>query len=169
VSPTPLGLLPSNLPLPNQRVQVKRGAPNGIDYTVSNQVAAGTILNDGAGGPMSVSYQPRYACYWLVRTNSIWRGRSDSDAAWRRCDHGIRITPADALGVTVGYKRPAPLYPSSVVQWRTHACSFLFKLNPGITYTASMTFEYSSGYWQEYHSAANFHRIIGVVLGEGEV
>jgi hypothetical protein len=168
LSPTSLGALPSSLPFPNQRVQIKRGAA-AVDLTVSNQVAAGTKLTDGSGGPMEISYQPLYACYWLVRSNSIWRGRSDSDANWRRVDHSIRISPADADGVTVGHQRPATVYPSGTVQWRTFSCSYMFRLAAGVTYTAYMAFEYSSGYWQEYHAGAGYHRILGVVIGEGEV
>ena len=166
MSPTNLGALPSNLPVPNQRVQIKRGVTD-TAQSVSNLVAAGTKLSDGAGGLMEISYQPRYPCYWLVRGNSMWRARSDQDANWRRVDHSIRITPADANGVTLGHQRPVTCYPT--IEWRTHAISYMFKLAAGITYIAYLAFEYSTGYWQEYHTGRPYMRLIGVVIGEGEV
>jgi hypothetical protein len=165
VSPTNLGNLPSNLPFPNQRVQVKRGAAV-TDQSVSNLVASGTKLTDGAGGPMEIYYQPRYPCYWLVRANLICKARSDQAAEWRRCDFALYVSPADANGVTLGHSRPTNNYPT--LEWRTCAFSYMFKLNAGITYTAYLAFQYSTGYWQVYHTNAPWHRIFGVVLGEGE-
>lgn len=166
MSPTKLGDLPSNLPFPNQRVQIKRGV--GVtDQSVSNLVAAGTKLNDGAGGLMEISYQPRYPCYWLVRANIINKARSDQDSVWRRCDFGLYISPADADGITEGHARPTNNFPT--LEWRTASFSYMFKLNAGITYTAYIGFRYSSGYWQVYHTNTPWHRIFGVVLGEGEI
>jgi hypothetical protein len=165
VSPTALGLLPSNLPIPNQQVQIKRGA-SGVDLGVNNTIASGTKLQDGVGGLMQISYTPRYPCYWLVRANSIWRGY---DGGWQRCDHGIYVTPADLDGVTFGHQRCVNCYDQNVVQWRTHASSCMFRLAAGITYTAYLAFVYSSGYNQQYHGGTGWHRIFGVVLGEGEV
>ena len=166
MTPTNLGDLPSNLPFPNQRVQVKRGAAV-TDQAVSNLIAAGTKLSDGAGGLMEIFYQPRYACYWLVRGNIIVKARSDQDGNWRRCDFGLYISPADANGVTLGFSRPTNNYPT--LEWRTCAFSFMFKLNPGITYNTYLGFQYSTGYWQLYHTNTPWHRIFGVVLGEGEI
>lgn len=166
MSPTNLGNLPSNLPFPNQRVQVKRGvAP--ADIAVSNQLPASSKLTDGAGGLMEIVYQPRYSCYWLVHGNLMCKARSDQDVAWRRCDFSLCISPADALGVTVGHSRPTNNYPS--IEWRTCSFSYMFKLNAGITYTAYLAFQYSTGYYQLYHTYKPFHRIFGVVIGEGEV
>ena len=167
MSPTNLGSLPSNLPVPNQRVQIKRGAAEGTQL-VSNLVAAYTKLSDGVGGVMDISYTPRYNCYWLVRSNSIWSGASAS-GRWDRCDHGIYITPADLNGITLGHQRPMPLYDANVVAWRTAAVSYMFRLAAGITYTASMVFLYSGGYYQQYWTGNGFHRIFGVVIGEGAV
>jgi hypothetical protein len=164
MSPTNLGDLPSNLPFPNQRVQIKRGTVP-TDQTVSNLVAGGTKLNDGQGGVMEIYYQPRYACYWLVRANLINKGWSQS--AWRRCDFGLYISPADANGVTNGHSRPTNNYQG--LEWRTCSFSYMFKLNPGITYTAYLAFQYSQGDYQAYHTNYMWHRIFGVVLGEGEI
>ena len=165
MSPVNLGSLPSELPVPNQRVQIKRGVA-AVNLTVSNLVAAGTKMTDGAGGPMEISYQPRYDCYWLVRCNSIWHGLS---GGWQRCDHGIYISPADLDGVTLGHQRPMDLFDNVTVEWRTAAASHMFRLAAGITYTAYMAFVYSSGYYQEYHTGPGYTRIFGVVIGEGEV
>jgi hypothetical protein len=166
MTPTNLGDLPSNLPFPNQRVQIKRGAV-ATDQSVSNQIAAGTKLNDGQGGLMEIFYQPRYPCYWLVRGNLICKARADQDNNWRRCDWGLYISPADALGVTLGHSRPTNNYPT--LEWRTCSFSYMFKLNAGITYNAYLAFQYSTGYWQVYHTNYMWHRIFGVVIGEGEI
>jgi hypothetical protein len=165
VSPTNLGALPSQLPVPNQRVQRKRGAAVATG-TVSNLVAAGTKLTDGAGGPMEIYYTPRYDCYWLVRSNTAWHGVS---GGWQRCDHGIYISPADLDGVTLGHQHPMDCYDNTVVEWRTASGSAMFRLGAGITYTAYLGFSYSSGYYQAYLMNPGYHRIFGVVLGEGEV
>jgi hypothetical protein len=157
--------LPSNLPVPNQRVQIKRGV-TGTDQTVSNLVASGTKLVGADGGPIQISYTPTYPCYWLVRGNAMWHGTS---GGWRRCDFGIRITPADLDGITLGMQCPTQCYPNNVVEWRTWATSCMFRLAAGITYTAYLSFEYSSGDYQQYSVNINYLRILGVVIGEGEV
>jgi hypothetical protein len=165
MSPTNLGVLPSDLPIPNQRVQIKRGVADGAQQ-VSNLIAAGTKLTDGAGGFMEISYTPRYNCYWLVRSNTAWHGVS---GGWQRCDHGIYISPADLDGVTLGHQQPMDCYDNTTVEWRTGANSCIFRLGAGITYTAYLGFSYSSGYYQAYLSNSQYHRILGVVLGEGEI
>lgn len=165
MSPTNLGALPSELPVPNQRVQIKRGTV-WQEERYSNLVAAGTKMTDGSGGNMEISYTPRYPCYWLVRANTMWHGVS---GGWQRCDHGIYISPADLDGVTLGHQRPMDLYDNTVVEWRTAAASAMFRLAAGITYTAYLAFVYSSGYYQAYCPLKEYARIFGVVLGEGEV
>ena len=165
MTPVNLGALPSELPVPNQRVQIKRGAGDGA-HTVWNGIAANTKMTDGAGGVMDISYTPRYDCYWLVRTNTAWHGLS---GGWQRCDHGIYISPADLDGVNLGHQHPMDCYDNTVVEWRTASGSHMFRLAAGITYTASLVFVYSSGYYQQYLSNSQYHRILGVVLGEGEV
>jgi hypothetical protein len=167
MSPVNLGVLPSELPITNQRVQVKRGAADGVNL-VSNLVAGGTKLTDSNGTPFEISYQPRYPGYWLVRSNMMWCGYSDA-GRWDRCDHAIRITPADLDGRTYGHQRCMLLFYGNVVSWRTAAASAMFRLAAGITYTAYLSFEYSSGYYQQYHYGRNFSRIFGVALGEGVV
>lgn len=165
MTPITLGVLPSNLPLPNQRVQIKRGQADGAPE-VSNLIASGTKLSDGAGGYMEISYTPRYDCCWLVRSNVMWHG---VDGGWQRVDHGIILSPADFDGVTNGHTRCMLVYNNTVVEWRTAACSAMFRLRAGVAYTASLQFIYSSGYWQRYHHGFPYTRLFGVVLGEGEV
>lgn len=165
MSPTNLGVLPSNLPLPNQRVQIKRGQVDGAPE-VSNLVAYGSKLIDGAGGYMEISYTPRYDCRWLIRSNVMWHGK---DGGWQRADHGLVLSPADADGITIGHQRCMLMYNNTTVEWRTAACSAMFRLRAGITYNASIQFLYSSGYWQRYHHGPAYTRLIGLVLGEGEL
>ena len=165
MSPTNLGALPSELPLPNQRVQIKRGQADGAQQ-VSNLITPGTKMTDGAGGFMEISYTPRYNCYWLVRSNTAWHGIS---GGWQRCDHAIYISPADLDGITMGSQHAMDLYDNTTVEWRTASCSTMFRLAAGIAYTAYLAFQYSSGYYQAYLSNKQYHRIFGVVLGEGEI
>jgi hypothetical protein len=166
MSPTNLGDLPSNLPVPNQRVQIKRGAAVGT-VVVNNTLPQGTKMTDGAGGNMEINYTPRYECRWLVRANAAWHG---VNGGWQRCDYGIGISPADLDGISVpAHATPMYLYDNTTVEWRTWGATFMFRLAAGITYTAYMCFWYSSGYNQRYLCNPGYHRIIGVVLGEGEV
>ena len=165
MTPVNLGALPSNLPIPNQRVQIKRGTI-WTEAQVSNLVASGTKLGDGSGGFMEISYTPRYPCMWLVRSNTMWHGQT---GGWQRCDHALLITPADVNGVTMGHQRCMTLHDNNAVEWRTYAASAMFRLAAGITYTAYLAFWYSSGYYQAYCTLAGYHRIFGVVLGEGEI
>lgn len=165
MSPTNLSALPSNLPAPNQRVQIKRGVAS-TDITVNNAVPAGTKLQDGAGGLMQITYTPTYNCYWVVRSNMLWAG---VDGGWQRCDHSIMISPADMDGTTNGLQRCMELYDQGTVNWRTHAVSACFRLAGGVAYTAYMAFAYSAGYNQKYHTNTPWTRIFGVVYGEGFV
>ena len=165
MTPINLGTLPSNLPLPNQRVQIKRGVVDSAPQ-VSNLVTYGSKLSDGAGGFMEISYTPRYDCRWLVRSNTMWHGVS---GGWQRADHGIMISPADADGVIYGHRRCMLHYDNTTVEWRTASVSAMFRLTAGIAYTAYLAFTYSSGYWQAYHTGKPYTRIFGVVLGEGEL
>lgn len=165
MSPTNLGNLPSNLPLPNQRVQVKRATGyKGID--VNSGTPAGTKLTDYEGNPLQISYTPRYPCLWLVRGNVASHGVS---GGWLRCDWGIYITPADVDGITLGHQCPMNCYDNTVVEWRTFAAACMFRLAAGITYNAYLAQVYSQGGSQQYLSYAGYMRIIGVVLGEGEI
>jgi hypothetical protein len=165
MTPTNLGALPSNLPLPNQRVQIKRGTV-WQEETYSNLIAGGTKLTDGSGAPMQISYTPSYPCYWLVRANTMWHGKS---GGWQRCDHAIVVSPADLDGRTIGMQSCQTMYDNTTVEWRTASPSAMFRLAAGITYTASIQFMYSSGYYQAYCTLKEYARILGVVLGEGEV
>ena len=162
--PTNLDLLPSNEPIRAGRVQIKRGAVNvAPSVTSANN---GQKLNDGTGTPIEIYYTPKYACYWVVRGQMMTHG---VDGDWRRCDFGILISPADAEGRTLGYQCCMQTYPNSTVEWRTWSGSFMFKLNPGVAYSAYLTWQYSSGYTQQYHTGPQWIRIIGRVVGEGVV
>lgn len=165
MTPVILGSLPSNLPLPNQRVQIKRGVAS-TSPEVSNLITYGSKLSDGGGGYLEISYTPRYPCYWLIRGNVMWHGK---DGGWQRADMGVRISPADVDGIALGHQRCTLMYNNTVVEWKTVSVSAMFHLAAGIAYTAYLSFEYSSGYWQRYHTGGPYTRIFGVVLGEGEV
>lgn len=162
--PTNLSALPSNLPIPNGRVQFKHGqADTAPSMTQAN---AGQLLSDGAGGYMQIAYTPTYPCWWLVRGNVMTHG---IDGAWCRCDYGIDISPADANGVTRGHQTCMQTYPNSTVEWHTYASSAMFRLNAGIAYTASLSWVYSYSNTQQYHTGPNWLRIIGRIIGEGAI
>lgn len=161
--PTNLGALPTTAPFPGARAQIKRGAAD-TTVNVSNQTPQGTILSDGAGGDMRIVFTPTYPCWWVVRGNVMSHG---VDAVWSRVDYSIRITPADAEGVVVGFQCPMQVYANSTVEWRSWSSSYMFKLNAVIAYTAYLAFEYSYGWTQRYHTGPNWLRIMGRAVGQG--
>ena len=160
--PTNLAVLPSDKPITNGRCQIKRGASD-VAINYNNTVPSGK-LQDGAGGWMEIFYTPTYACYWVVRGNLMTHGL---DGDWRRCDFGVCITPADAEGTTLGYQACMQTYPYTTVEWRTWAASYMFKLNPGVAYTAYLAWWYSSGYTQQIHFGPRWLRITGRIVSEG--
>ena len=164
--PTPLAILPTNKPLSNGRVQIKRGVAD-TAVTVSN-ANSGQKISDGAGGFIQISYTPVYPCWWIVHSNIMSHGYPDG-AGWRRWDHQICITPADALGVTMGYQCPHQNYDNSTVEWRTVAGSCSFSLLAGTAYTAYLTTSYLSAGNLQYHTGPQWVRIVGRIVGEGVV
>jgi hypothetical protein len=159
--PTNLGVLPSDKPIPNGRVQIKRGASDaGVSLTAAN---VGYVLLDGQGGQMKVSYTPTYPCWWIVRGNVMTHGL---DGGWMRSDFAIDISPADADGVTRGFECPMQTY-GGTIEWHTWAGSYMFKLNAGVAYSAYLIWAYSQGYTQQYHCGPAWCRITGRVVGEG--
>lgn len=163
--PTNLSQLPSNLPVPGNRVQIKRGAADTL-VNFNTATAAGTVVPDGAGGNMQISYTPRYQCYWIVHTNIMAHGYPDG-IGWRRWDHGIYCTPADADGIVLGSQCPHEVYDNTSIEWRSVGTSFKFRLLPGITYTASLTHVYLTAGTVQVHTGYIWCRIIGRIVGEG--
>lgn len=163
--PTNLGQLPSNVPLTNNRVQIKRGAADAsVNYNTST--AQGTTILDSNGAGMQIVYRPVYPCYWIVRSNVMAHGYPDG-SGWRRWDHTIRITPADADGILIGFQCPHQVYDNSTVEWRTSASTALFRLNAGTTYTAYLAHEYITKGTVQVHVGPQWCRIMGMVVGEG--
>lgn len=163
--PTNLAALPSNVPIPNGRVQIKRGVTdNSVNYNTAT--AAGTALQDGAGGNMQISYTPPYPCFWIVRSNVMAHGYPDG-VGYRRWDHMIMITPADADGLTNGFECCEQVYDNSTIEWRTVSGSFAFRLNAGIAYTAYMAHWYLSAGTVQVHQGPQWTRIVGRAVSEG--
>src|SRR4051812_12468450 len=129
--PTTFGRLPSDKPLPNGKVQMRRGAVDG-SATVSNANSGQKIIDNG-GGAMEIFYSPAYPCYWVIHSNIMAHGYPDG-AGWRRWDHCIMLTPADADGIQVGAQCPHQLYDNTSVEWRTVAASAMFRLDAGVAY-----------------------------------
>lgn len=165
MTPTNLSALPSNLPIPGQRVQIKRGAAD-TAVNLNTATAQGTVIPDGAGGYMQISYTPRYQCYWIIHTNIMAHGYPDG-SGWRRWDHSIRIAPADADGIVVGCQRIHSLFDNSTVEWRTGSGSCMFRLAAGTTYTASLCHEYINVGTAQIHTGNMWCRIVGRIVGEG--
>jgi len=162
--PTAYSALPTNAPIPNGRVQIKRGkADVGIN---ASSLAVGQKITDSGGGFIEIFYTPTYDCWWVVRTQVLTVGIS---GGWQRCDWAIFITPADMNGVTRGYIHPCQCYDSGTVSWRTSSGSYAFRLRAGVTYNAYLGHQYRSGGEQQYHTGSAWTRIIGRVVGEGFV
>lgn len=164
--PTNLSDLASNLPAPNGRVQIKRGVGGDGAVNFNTATPAGTMFPDNAGGFMQISYTPRYPCFWVVHSCAMAHGYPDG-SGWRRWDHGIYITPADADGVTLGFQCPHEIYDNSSVEWRTVAGSCMFRLNPGITYTAYLAHTYITVGTVQLYIGQIWSRIVGRIVGEG--
>jgi hypothetical protein len=158
--PTNLGDLYANRPVPNGKIQIKRGVEGSVD--VANITPYGTKLSDGAGGFYEISYTPTYACYWVVRANVM--AHQATGNVWQRWDYRLNITPADADGAT-GITCIAELHTS--LSWRTFVTNARFRLNPGIAYTAFLTHQYSTGDWHRYHTNGLYTRLVGRIVGEG--
>ena len=162
--PTNLGNLPANARFANGKVQIKRGAADtAVDYSNAHN---GWIISDGAGGDMRIVYTTTYPCWWIVHSNVMAHGYPDG-AGWRRWDHSLYVTPADAYGVTQGFQCPHQNFDNSTVEWRTVGCSYTFKLNAGITYTAYMTTSYCSAGTVQVHTGPMWLRLVGRIVGEG--
>ena len=162
--PTNLGVLPSDKPIPGNRIQIKRGAAD-IAPAVSN-ANNGQKYIDGGGGYMEIYYTPLYPCYWIVKSNVMAHGVADG-AGWRRWDHSIYISPADADGISQGVQCPHQLYDQTTVEWRSVSATCLFRLNAGIAYTAYLATSYVSAGSAHYHTGGIWTRIIGRIVGEG--
>ena len=163
MSPTALGVLPSDKPIPNGRVQFKWGAHSGAEKWV-NAGHSGLKLDDGGGGWMQITYTPDYACWWDVRGNIMFRS-VDGSGPWQRVDFNIVITPADADGRTQGHQVAAEVAPG--VGWNGYVASGTFKLSPGVAYTAYLASGYSSGGTSAWYVSWDYTRLIGRVVGEG--
>ena len=166
MTPTNLADLPSNQPIPNGRVQIKRGVGADGAVNFNTGTAAGTKFPDNAGGFIQISYTPTVPCFWIVHSNVMGHGYADG-SGWRRWDHTIRITPADADGIAVGCQCPHELYDNTTVEWRTIAGSALFRLNAGVAYTAYLAHEYLSAGTAVLYIGQIWSRIVGRIVGEG--
>jgi hypothetical protein len=162
--PTNLGLLSSDKPLPNGKVQMRRGVADG-SATVANANSGQKIIDNG-GGVMEIYYTPTYPCYWVVHSNIMAHGYPDG-TGWRRWDHLIAISPADADGVTTGFECPHQLYDNTSVEWRTVGASAMFRLNAGVAYTAYLATSYTSAGSVRYHTGPIWLRMVGRIVGEG--
>ena len=161
--PTNLGVLPASKPFPNGKIQIKRGVADvSRNYAAANN---GTTIVDSNGAPFQLQYTPVYPCYWLIKVNVMANGLNDG-IGWRRWDHAINITPADADGNTAGVQAPCQVYDYTTVQWRTFASSVIFKLNAGITYTAYLTTASVGAGTVTVHVGPQWCRIVGRVIGE---
>lgn len=166
MTPTNLADLPTNRPFPNGKVQIKRGAVDSApNYSSANN---GQKLPDGGGGFMEIYFTPVYPCWWIIHSNVMAHGYPDG-VGWRRWDHAIRITPADANGILLGHQCCQQVYDNGTIEWDTVAGTCSFKLNPGIAYTAYLTMEYCSAGTVQIHNGPLWCRIVGRIVGEGMV
>jgi hypothetical protein len=154
--PTKLGELYNSFPIPNARIQYKRGNDD-----VARTLALGNILS-GNGTPMQISVTPQYDCFWVVRANIMLYGTS---GGWLRSDWCLDISPADADGLT----RTAQVITENVpgVGWRSTHGSGVFRLTGGTSYTCTMVCPYIQADAPQYHAGYYWIRIMGRTVGEG--
>lgn len=165
MTPTNLSALPSNAPVPNGRVQIMRGAAD-ASTNVNTATGGGTGITDANGKLFAITYTPKYPCFWIVHSNIMAHGYPDG-VGWRRWDHGIYISPADADGIGLGFQCPMGLYDNSTVEWRTVGGSAMFRLNAGTAYTAYLAHCYLTAGTAVYHVGQQWCRIVGRIVGEG--
>ena len=111
---------------------------------------------------MQIAVTPSVPAYWLVTGEMLcW----SPDAIWSRGDYGIRISPADLDGRTLGSQCICPVHSS--VHWKRYRICTLFRLAANTAYTASLTWEYSGGYNHQFSYHGQWHQITGMLLGEG--
>jgi len=155
-----LGELPSNKPLPNGLVQIKRGLADAEANAVVD-----TIMADGGGGYMQISFTPEYACSWIIKAQTIMGGYSDGNG-WRRCDLSVELNTPDVNGIQEGFRAPHQLYDYNIVSWRTMGAQAMFSLSPGVAYTAYFVCRAISANYCRYYTGPLWHRIIGRVATE---
>ncbi len=158
MSPTALGALASNKPIPHQRCQIAVGTGQNANHWQAGD----------AGVPMpsmSISYQPLLACWWIVRANQILTG---VNGGWQRADLAISLSPADADGFALS-RIVSDCYDAGTVGWRAYSGIAAFRLAAGTLYTATLVFYYSSGGIQQSYDSFEYARLLGVVHGEGVV
>ena len=165
--PTIFANLPTNKPVPNGKVQFKKGASeDNVGYD-GNTPANTKLLADTVGGVMDITTpiaaDMLYPCIWIVRGNVM--AVAYGPGAWRRWDWGINISPADADGRVVGCQVPIQLHES--VSWRSSHGQCAFRLNAGTQYTASLVNRSVSNNAIAYHRGHMFHRIMGRMVSMG--
>jgi hypothetical protein len=158
--PTALGLLPSNQPIPNGRVQSKIAAHTGAEMWV-NAGTSGQKLSDGATGAMEIAVTPTYDCFWVVRSNLIVRGL---DPSWQRWDYTLRLDKPDRNGFTY---RDIVTKGHSAVGWTAFAGRAVWRLAGGTAYTCAIYAGYQSGGTTAWYCSNEYTRLIGRTVAEG--
>jgi hypothetical protein len=159
MTPVNLGDLPSAQPIPTGLGQLKRGASaNEYGCTGPNP------FSDGAGGSMQIAITTgSRPGWWIVRAETIFRLL---DSAWYYFAWSVRLSPADALGVSqeMGHGR-LHVIPS----WQHYAIDTVYKLNANTTYTAAMWFEYHQAGTVMIYLGPEYTYIGGEFIAEGSL
>lgn len=115
-----------------------------------------------------IYYTPVYPCFWVVKANLPVAGSpNNSGGVWSRFDIQIQIYPADADGRTNGPQVPCEVYDANTVPAQSWSAGGIFRLSPGIAYTAALWFAYHSGQSQSTYWLNTYGRIVGKIVGEG--
>jgi hypothetical protein len=141
-------------------VQNKRGVAN-TTITWNNTVTFGTVLQDGAGGNMTISVTPTRRCWWLVHGQTLW---AQVEAVWMSFEVWLFLQPAD-LNYYNTFRTQHSMH--SAVSWQSVSLDGLWTLEANTTYYCSLVWGYSSGYNQTYHCHPVYHYIEGELIGEG--
>ena len=158
--PTNFADLPTNKPIPNGKVQFKRGTSD-TSPTVNTSTAAGTVL---AQTPTISTGVVEYPCLWVVRAN-VMCDAGGVAGGWRRWDWGLRISPADVNGEVLGKLCCCQVHES--VAWRTYHTQHIFRLAAGTSYSCSITHERMSAVSARYHTGPLWYRIMGRMVMMG--
>jgi hypothetical protein len=159
MTPTPLGELPTNAPVPMGLMQRKWGNVDG-NITWNNTVAA-QPLQDNTGGQMRIDITPSRPGWWLVHASTMWH---QADAIWVPWEWWVTLSPADADGRA---NHRTQINRHSACGWTWSQIDCAYRLNAATAYTAYMWWAYSGGYNQHYNTRWDRHYIEGEFIAEG--
>jgi hypothetical protein len=157
--PTPLGSLPTNRAIPV--AESTRAYSSVVAAASVEGLGGGNPLPDTGGGNWQITARPARDAFWVVEAEMLL---TSPDAVWTYALYAMRISPADMDGILVGNYLGG--YSHASLGWRSFQSSYMFRLQGGVIYTASLTMEQHDAYTQQYYTHWNWTRVGGLLVAE---